>query len=215
MGSHALGVTHYGRVTEIACPVDRVVIVGAGIAGLAAASRLTAAGIDYVVLEARDRIGGRLHTIDLAGTPVDLGGSWIHHPVGNPMSALCDELDVARDPGDPMPSLSGYDRPRADAWTTTRSPGTARWKPTPFGTRLKCLASGLGRTRLRTTRSRRTSPNGSSQVRMLGGRARTLRAEVEADAPGPVGDQSLLGWPWTRSSRETCSAIYRAAATHR
>ena len=56
MGSHARGVTHYGPVSEIAGPVDRVVIVGAGIAGLAAASRLTAAGIGYVLLEARDPV---------------------------------------------------------------------------------------------------------------------------------------------------------------
>jgi monoamine oxidase len=34
------------------------------------------------VLEARDRIGGRLHTVDLGGLPVDLGGSWIHMPDG-------------------------------------------------------------------------------------------------------------------------------------
>jgi polyamine oxidase len=69
-------------VSETAGPVDRVVVVGAGIAGLAAASRLRRVGIECLVLEARDRIGGRPHTIDLAGVPVDLGGSWIHHPIG-------------------------------------------------------------------------------------------------------------------------------------
>ncbi len=91
-------------------PVDRVVVVGAGIAGLATSSALREAGVACVVLEARDRIGGRLHTVDLAGVPVDLGGSWIHHPVGNPLSALCDDHGIARDPGDPMPSLVAYDR---------------------------------------------------------------------------------------------------------
>ena len=102
--------TDDGTVSGIAAPVDRVVVVGAGIAGLAAASRLRGAGITCVVLEARDRIGGRLHTVDLAGTPVDLGGSWIHHSIGNPLSAACDELAVARDAGDPIPSLSAYDQ---------------------------------------------------------------------------------------------------------
>ena len=101
---------HADQVSEVVGQVDRVVVVGAGIAGLAAASRLRRAGIACVVLEARDRIGGRLHTVDLAGVPVDLGGSWIHHPIGNPLSALCDEYGIARDPGDPMPSLSAYDR---------------------------------------------------------------------------------------------------------
>ena len=96
--------------SDVVRPVDRVVVVGAGIAGLAAAERLHRAGIACVVLEARDRIGGRLHTVDLAGVPVDLGGSWIHHPIGNPMSSLCAEYGIARDPGDPMPSLTAYDK---------------------------------------------------------------------------------------------------------
>lgn len=48
---------HNGPMNKIAGPVDRVVVVGAGIAGLAAASKLRQAGIDAVVLEARDRVG--------------------------------------------------------------------------------------------------------------------------------------------------------------
>ena len=47
---------------------------GAGIAGLTAANALTHAGVECVVLEARDRIGGRLRTVDVGGSPVDLGG---------------------------------------------------------------------------------------------------------------------------------------------
>lgn len=94
---------------EVVGPVERVIVVGAGISGLAAASQLLRAGVECVVLEARDRIGGRLHTIDLAGVPVDLGGSWIHHPIGNPLSSFCDEHDIVRDPGDPLTTLSAYD----------------------------------------------------------------------------------------------------------
>jgi monoamine oxidase len=63
-------------------PVERVVVVGAGIAGLTVANALAHGGVECVVLEARDRIGGRLHTVDLAGWPADLGGSWIHTPLG-------------------------------------------------------------------------------------------------------------------------------------
>src|SRR3954447_1521791 len=55
-----------------------VVVVGAGVAGLVAASRLRAAGRSVVALEARaDRVGGRLETVAAGGHAVDLGGTWI------------------------------------------------------------------------------------------------------------------------------------------
>ena len=90
-------------------PVGRVVVVGAGIAGLTVANALTHAGVECVVLEARDRIGGRLHTADLAGSPVDLGGSWIHMPAGNPMSAFAQQVGVRRRSADPVPEMAGFD----------------------------------------------------------------------------------------------------------
>ena len=65
----------------------RVIVIGAGISGLTAARELVAAGADVSVLEARDRIGGRTWTADVAGAQVDLGGSWIHGPFDNPLAA--------------------------------------------------------------------------------------------------------------------------------
>lgn len=68
-----------------------VIVIGAGAAGLAAARRLEAARATYVVLEAKDRIGGRTVT-DTAtlGAPVDLGGHWLHSPAANPLTPLVD-----------------------------------------------------------------------------------------------------------------------------
>lgn len=81
-----------GVLGQVPGDVGRVLVVGAGIAGLTVANALTTAGVDCVVLEARDRIGGRLDTVDVAGHPADLGGAWIHHPEGN---ILSDWLDLA------------------------------------------------------------------------------------------------------------------------
>jgi len=86
-----------------------VVVVGAGIAGLTVANALAHGGIECVVVEARDRIGGRLHTADLAGSPVDLGGSWIHTPVGNPMRAFAQSAGVPCQPASPLSELAGFD----------------------------------------------------------------------------------------------------------
>jgi monoamine oxidase len=58
----------------------QVLIIGAGLAGLAAARRLADAGIRVLVLEARDRIGGRVHTIHdpRLAIPIELGAEFIH-----------------------------------------------------------------------------------------------------------------------------------------
>ena len=58
---------------------ERVVIVGAGAAGLAAACELAAAGLQPLVLEGRARVGGRIHTLSTGdGAPVELGAEFLH-----------------------------------------------------------------------------------------------------------------------------------------
>ncbi|KAA9110666.1 flavin monoamine oxidase family protein [Microbacterium rhizomatis] len=63
------------------------IVIGAGIAGVTAAKLLTRAGRRVVVLEARDRIGGRMHTDRTDGLVTDLGASWIHGINDSPVAA--------------------------------------------------------------------------------------------------------------------------------
>ena len=72
-----------------------VVVIGAGISGLAAARRLHDDGVRVTVVEARDRVGGRVHSVRNArGDAFDLGASWIHGVKGNPIAALARDLDI-------------------------------------------------------------------------------------------------------------------------
>ena len=73
---------------------ERVLVLGAGVAGLVAARLLHDSGYRVTVLEARDRIGGRVWTDDGVGAPVDLGGSWVHGVEGNPLALWCSKLGV-------------------------------------------------------------------------------------------------------------------------
>lgn len=77
-----------------------VLIIGAGAAGLAAGQRLRAAGVRVTVLEARDRIGGRVWTDRRWGVPLDLGASWIHGVEGNPLWALVESAEIQTLPTD-------------------------------------------------------------------------------------------------------------------
>src|SRR5947208_7983165 len=68
-----------------------VVVVGAGLAGLAAAHDLLAQGVKVTVLEARNRIGGRAYTESTTfGLPYDQGCAWLHAADRNPVVDLVD-----------------------------------------------------------------------------------------------------------------------------
>mgnify|MGYP003557557708 FL=1 len=104
----------------------RVLVIGAGAAGLAAASALSAKGLAVTVLEARDRIGGRVFTSSQwPGQPIDLGASWIHGPEGNPVTELAKEagattLATSYDSGEVYIAAAlkaqGLREPDTDGW---------------------------------------------------------------------------------------------------
>jgi monoamine oxidase len=71
-----------------------VIIIGAGYAGLTATHELLKAGKNVLVLEARDRVGGRVHTQRFGdGSYVDLGGAWVG-PTQDRIYALAREFGV-------------------------------------------------------------------------------------------------------------------------
>ncbi|KAJ7562206.1 hypothetical protein O6H91_03G058900 [Diphasiastrum complanatum] len=81
-----------------------VIVIGAGMAGLAAAHALQIASIQVTVLESRNRIGGRVYTDYSFGFPVDMGASWLHGVCQeNPLAALIGELGL------PLYRTSGED----------------------------------------------------------------------------------------------------------
>ena len=74
---------------ELADDYCKCLIIGGGIAGLSAASHLSGAGmVDFKLLEARNRLGGRIVTFQIAGTKAELGSNWIHGILGNPLYEL-------------------------------------------------------------------------------------------------------------------------------
>ena len=77
-------------------PSERIGIIGAGASGLSAAYSLVQADRNVTVIEARDRIGGRIWTDASLGTPLDLGASWIHGIRGNPLTELANSLELDR-----------------------------------------------------------------------------------------------------------------------
>ena len=64
---------------------NRIAVIGAGFAGLGAAAALHDAGRNVTLIEARDRLGGRVFTSDLGDGKIDLGASWIHGIDDNPL----------------------------------------------------------------------------------------------------------------------------------
>jgi monoamine oxidase len=120
------------------------VVIGAGFAGLTAARELAHRGHDVVVLEGRDRVGGRSSTTTIAGAPVDLGGSFVG-PTQDEVLKLAADLGCqtvpTHDEGDNL--ILWHGRTRSYRGTIPKLPvrelldlGRVRWKFARLGRRV-------------------------------------------------------------------------------
>ncbi|MEZ4864670.1 MAG: FAD-dependent oxidoreductase [Caldilineaceae bacterium] len=75
-------------------PRPTVIVIGAGMAGLVAARLLHDGGCKVIVVEARQRLGGRIWTDNTLGGPCDLGASWVHGADNNPITNWCRALGI-------------------------------------------------------------------------------------------------------------------------
>jgi monoamine oxidase len=80
-----------GKEEEVKPKDKTVTVIGAGIAGLAAAKKLKENGFTVTVLESQEKVGGRLRTDRSLGVAFDEGASWIHGPRGNPITNLASQ----------------------------------------------------------------------------------------------------------------------------
>lgn len=100
-GAQASGRRVAAEVLTAAADSERVIIIGAGAAGIAAARTLADAGLDVLVIEARESIGGRVQTVVTSdGLPIELGASWVHDVAGSDLAAQLDEIGVLAAPFD-------------------------------------------------------------------------------------------------------------------
>lgn len=132
------------QVPEVSGVTRRVIVVGAGVAGLIAARLLVDAGIEVVVLEARDRVGGRCFTQDIGGARVDVGAAWIHGWTANPVAELAEALGLghrlhAYEPRRIVDAVAGVDVESA-AYAAAEAQGELLY------TRLAALRAALGPT---------------------------------------------------------------------
>jgi monoamine oxidase len=78
-----------------------VAVIGAGAAGVAAGRRLQSAKLNFIVLEARARVGGRAWTVEAGGFPLDVGCGWLHSADRNPWTKIAEAEGLTVDRSSP------------------------------------------------------------------------------------------------------------------
>ena len=130
--------------TEVAQEM-RVLVIGAGMAGLTAARALHEDGIDVTVLEARDRIGGRVWTKDIEGASIELGAWFIHGVNKSPLADFSKGQNIDYTPYDLLSSATVWDSASARTVSAWNSVVMGR-APLQFIRDLPDLRSQLGAT---------------------------------------------------------------------
>ncbi|WP_210481704.1 NAD(P)/FAD-dependent oxidoreductase [Naasia sp. SYSU D00948] len=106
-GAIESGVRAAAEVQAATAGPERVAVIGAGAAGATAARRLAEYGHTVTLIEARDRIGGRISTVssDEWPVPVELGAAWVRGRGAESLSAVLDRLEVDARDVPPVPLL--------------------------------------------------------------------------------------------------------------
>lgn len=95
IATHAFSQTNLANNPNQRKSKEKIVIVGAGIAGLITGKTLQNQGFEVILLEGRNRIGGRLWTSKKWDNAfVDMGASWIHGKEGNPLTKLANSINA-------------------------------------------------------------------------------------------------------------------------
>lgn len=170
-GAFASGVRAAQWCMSVADRGERIAVIGAGFAGLGAARTLTDSGYDCVVIEARERLGGRAHTVMLddrdGATPVgaDAGASWLQQFARNPF------VDVVRSLGvQPVPT--DFHAPRAAA-----SDGPVG----PVADALEALRLAAGAVTADADAPDRSLADVVASLALTGDEARAMRHAIDGD----------------------------------
>jgi monoamine oxidase len=170
-------------------PIQRIIVIGAGLAGLGAARAFVERGIKVTILEARNRIGGRCHTV--AG--IDLGAHWIHGTDGNPITNLVHSLNI--------PTLFvGGDSTYTGGWESLMLYGTNGKKLSSQEKQNSILAADELLDKLDSMR-RQYQAEKHSDISMAQA-IDTLRSQPQAIAVDPT----LVDWHLALTIRDDCAA---------